>query len=362
MNTLIRSMLIAATLLPSQALLDKPMVFGQVHGAQNPEGAQRAELQEKLRQISSDKAGYASAIVSRWEDAGRTSGRWDESFSSNLYISLMRLQPVNLLAAGEATSFEAMMAVVATGHQPKPRTVAEPGQGGPIPGLGETNADLVYTAVTPCRIVDTRNAGGPIAAGTSAAFLVDASTFTSQGGFNGDCGIPFSASAAVAMTITVTQPEKAGYFTAWAIGGAQPFASVLNYLANQTLATTAIIPVAPGTGGNGFMLFSLADAHVVVDVVGYFAAPVATALACVTVSSGAVAAPINSWFPIDAACPAGTTATGGGYDTTEGTLGYPDVWLTSVPNANGWRTWVDNQAGAPRNILTYAVCCQIPGR
>jgi hypothetical protein len=361
MKTLIRSMLVAVTLLSSQALIDIPMVFGQVHG-QNPEAAQRAEYQEKLRQITSDKAGYASALVSRWEASGQASGRWDESFSSNLYIALMRLQPVNLLEAGEASSFEAMMAVIATGRRPKPRTEGEPRQSVLPAVLGATNDDLVYTPVAPCRIVDTRNAGGPIAAGTSAAFIVDASTFTSQGGFNGDCGIPFSASAAVAMTITVTQPESAGYFTAWAIGNPQPFASVLNYLANQTIATTSIIPVLPGTGGNGFMLFSVANAHVVVDVVGYFAAPVATALNCVTVSSGAVAAPVNTWFPIDAACPAGTTATGGGYDTTEGTLGYPDVWLTSVPNANGWRTWVDNQAGAPRNILTYAVCCQIPGR
>jgi hypothetical protein len=361
MNALIRSILIATTLLPLQALIDMPVVSGQVHG-QNPEAAQRAEYQEKLRQITSDKASYASAIVSRWEGSGRSSGRWDENFSSNLYISLMRLQPVNLLAAGEAPSFEAMMAVIATGRQPKPRTEGEPRQSLLPAVLGDTNDDLVYTPVNPCRIVDSRNAGGPIPAGTSVAFIVDASTFTSQGGFNGDCGVPFSASAAVAMTITVTQPEHAGYFTAWGIGSPQPLASVLNYSAGQTIATTSIIPVQPGTGGNGFMLYSVASAHVVVDVVGYFASPVATPLACVTVSSGAVAAPVNTWFSIDAACPAGTTATGGGYDTTEGTLGYPDVWLTSIPIAGGWRTWVDNQTTGSRNILTYAVCCQIPGR
>ena len=162
------------------------------------------------------------------------------------------------------------------------------------------------------------------------------------------------------MTITVTQPASPGYFTAWGLG-TQPLSSVINYDANQTIANTTIVPVAPG-GGNDFSLFSSASAHAVIDVVGYFATPVATALDCTTVSSAVTAVPVNVWTPIDANCPAGRTATGGGYDTVEGTLGYPGVWLTTRPNGNGWRTWVDNQTNGNRSIQTFVNCCRIPGR
>lgn len=41
--------------------------------------------------------------------------------------------------------------------------------------LGETTNDLVFVPITPCRIIDTRLAGGQIAAGTTRAFDVTAS-------------------------------------------------------------------------------------------------------------------------------------------------------------------------------------------
>lgn len=163
------------------------------------------------------------------------------------------------------------------------------------------------------------------------------------------------------MTITVTQPVAAGYFTAWGLG-AQPLVSVLNYEAGATIANTTIVPVVSSAGAD-FSLYSFATAHAVIDVIGYFAAPEATALDCITVDSAVTAVPNNSWTPIDANCPAGRTATGGGYDTTEGTLGYPNVWITTRPhNGNGWRTWVDNQTGGSRNIQTFVRCCRVPGR
>ena len=48
--------------------------------------------------------------------------------------------------------------------------------------------------------------------------------------------------------------------------------------------------------------------------------------------------------------------------TPEGTLGYPNVWVTTLPNGNGWRTWVDNQTNGNRNVQTFVQCCRVPGR
>jgi hypothetical protein len=227
--------------------------------------------------------------------------------------------------------------------------------------LGDAADDMVYTPVTPCRIVDTRVAGGPIAAGTYRTFDADGSTFTEQGGSSASCGIPFGVAYAVAMTITVTSPSGPGYLTAWALG-TQPFTSVLNYTAAETLANSTIVPILPGAG-NDFSIYSSAKAQVVVDVAGYFAAPVATALDCTTVTTDYVAVPVDVYTPITASCPAGRTVTGGGYQTAEGTLGYPGVWITSVPSgSNGWTTWVDNQTNGTRQMNSYAVCCRVPGR
>src|SRR5262245_18070499 len=77
---------------------------------------QGEEYQEKLQQVLNDKADYAARIVQRWEDVARASGRWDKSAAADLYNALMQLPPENLLAAGEASSYEEMMRVLATGQ------------------------------------------------------------------------------------------------------------------------------------------------------------------------------------------------------------------------------------------------------
>jgi hypothetical protein len=138
--------------------------------------------------------------------------------------------------------------------------------------LGDFSKDNVYTAVTPCRIVDTRLAGGQFGPNVTRTYDVDGTDFTAQGGSSISCGIPNGVAASVAMTITVTGPIGAGYLTAWGLG-VQPLSSVLNYGAGEVIANTSIVPVVPGAGAD-FSIYSFAgNPHVVVDVVGYFAAP-----------------------------------------------------------------------------------------
>jgi hypothetical protein len=333
-------------------------VFGQpARGARDEEEAiQRTLRQAKIQQVQSDKAGYAAAIVARWEESAREAGRWDRSYAIDLLGSLMKLDPENLLAAGEASSYQAMVTVLATGR-------AEPTIGGPVPNsLGQSFQDLVYTPVTPCRIVDTRSAvEGALAAGVARTFDVDSSNLAEQGGSATGCGIPLAVAQAVTMTIVAVQPAARGYLAAWGLGPRPTPSSVLNYAANDVTANTAIIPVVPG-GGNDFTLFTLATTHVVVDVLGYFAAPNATRLDCMIVPSDVVAVPVNELTAVDAICPAGRTATGGGYDTAESTIAFPGLFMTSTPLGNGWRTLVENHTSGPRSIETLARCCRVPGR
>ncbi len=332
--------------------MGSPNIFGQsVPGVRDEKDAiLRARRQQTIQQIQSDKSGYAAAIVARWEGAARDSGRWDKDYSADLLRSLTNLDPENLLAAGEASTHEAMLTVLATGRtEPVPNS------------LGQNFQDLVYTPVTPCRIVDTRTtAAGALAGGDVRLFEVDAADLSDQGGSATGCGIPLGVAQAVEMTIVAVQPAARGFLTAWGLGD-QPKTSVLNYSANDVIADTAIIPVVPG-GGPDFALFSLATTNVVVDVLGFFAASSATRLDCQTVQSEVVAVPVNLLTNVDAICGPGRTAVGGGYDVSEATIAFPGLFVTTSPLANGWRTLVENHTGDLRSIQTFARCCRVPGR
>jgi len=236
--------------------------------------------------------------------------------------------------------------------------------------IGDSAADLVYTPVAPCRIIDTRIAGGPIAAGSTRNFLAAGSGFSGQGGITGSCGIPFGPATAVVINFVAVTPTAPGDLRVYPFGGSLPLASIINYIPNQNVAngvpTTICNPAVSACSSDITILAEAAATNVVADVEGYFAAPVATALDCITLGSASTVVHYNAWTAIDAVCPAGRTATGGGDLTAEGTLGYPGIWTVSLPGAaygfNGWRTWVDNQTGGDRSLQTYVTCCRIPGR
>jgi hypothetical protein len=80
----------------------------------------------------------------------------------------------------------------------------------------------------------------------------------------------------VVLNLTVDQPEAPGFLTLWPCGLPRPTASNLNYVAGQTVAVAALAKVADdGT----ICVYTLAAAHVVIDVAGEFPAGSFAALA-----------------------------------------------------------------------------------
>ena len=83
--------------------------------------------------------------------------------------------------------------------------------------IGQTGASLQLLTVTPCRVIDTRNANGPfggpyIAGGTSRSIAIPSSS----------CGIPATA---VAYSLNITVVPRSGtlaYLTVWPNGQPQP--------------------------------------------------------------------------------------------------------------------------------------------
>jgi hypothetical protein len=173
---------------------------------------------------------------------------------------------VSLLSAQEAAVEEA-------GFGPMERMVA--------PVLGQSDRDLVYTPVTPCRIIDTRLAGGALAANTQRDFLATGVNLSAQGGSPTGCNIPFGPTSAVMfnfIAVTVTGVVGAGNLQAWAWTPAvppPPPASILNFNSDFNIANGIAVPICdpilftPCTS-ELFIRANFSSTHVVADVVGYF--------------------------------------------------------------------------------------------
>jgi len=137
-------------------------------------------------------------------------------------------------------------------------------------GAGGGTSGLAFYPVTPCRLVDTRNASGPtggpaMGAGSTRNFPI----------LSGSCGIPPSAQV-YSFNVTVAPPAPLGYLTIWPAGLAQPFVSTLNSSNGAVVANAAMVPA--GTGGVVSVYASDAT-DVIIDINGYFAPPQAGALA-----------------------------------------------------------------------------------
>ncbi|CAN5810338.1 hypothetical protein BH10ACT1_BH10ACT1_27530 [soil metagenome] len=131
-----------------------------------------------------------------------------------------------------------------------------------------------FVPVTPCRISDTRSASaGKLLPGSPRVITVaGTSGFVGQGGKSGGCGVPSIASAAV-VSLSSTQADGNGFLRAWAFGGSEPSATVLNWtkLGNAGITTGATVPI---NGGMDVKAFGNAS-HVVIDVTGYYVEPIA---------------------------------------------------------------------------------------
>jgi uncharacterized repeat protein (TIGR03803 family) len=123
-----------------------------------------------------------------------------------------------------------------------------------------------FVAVTPCRLIDTRLTGGPIAAGTSESFPIPQL---------GGCNIPDTA-AAYSLNVSAVPQGPLNYLTIWPTGEVRPVVATLNSLDGRIKADAAIVPA--GTSG-AVSVFVTNTSDVVLDINGYFAAVSGSTLA-----------------------------------------------------------------------------------
>jgi hypothetical protein len=275
--------------------------------------------------------------------------------------------PSNLSKAMERDTFEGAMAelsgVGTKLSDDKAITMLASGKGGTVTPqvLGSLSNDLVYTPIQPCRIVDTRNTlAGPILAGQTRSYDAFAGSFTSQGGSATNCGLASNAFTAIAVNLTAVFPANAGFATAYPFNTVRPNASSVNYTAGAIVNNGLLIQIPNPLQSDDFTLWTLSTSDFVVDVVGYFAPPVATALECESVPdpTPTVILPGQQGDSVSGNCSAGYTIVSGECNTSlnETRLIDNDV------NANNYGCQAFNGAGTNETLNAVARCCRVPGR
>lgn len=317
-----------------------------------------------------ERGELARAFVQKWGAyVQRVYGVPVRTWSNRMAGTFATADAANLRNALGRETFEGAMAALSgdgtriSDEQVIAKLAASPTGGEKV--LGGLSGDLTYTAIQPCRIIDTRVAGGTIAANSTRSFKgVNSANFTAQGGSATDCGTLGLSASALVLNVTVVTPSSGGFATVFPFGASQPLAASVNYATNSIVNNSVITSIPNPLQTNDFTIYTFAQSHYVVDIVGYFAPPVATALDCTeTFISQNVTA--NATFDIDIPnCPTGYAITGAGCRTP----GFNQAdWAInglyrSAPGVMDAYCSGQNKTAGTITVEGTARCCRVPGR
>lgn len=307
------------------------------------------------RTARSERGELVHRIVMKWGNHVQEAYRADvRDWAMGMVPVFARAPITDLRRAANARSFEAMNEAL-LGVDPAAVPVASP------KALGDLDKDLVFVPVTPCRIFDTRVAGGQIAANTTRGFdVTSVGSYSFQGGDASNCGVGDKGSfAAAAINFTVVTPGAAGYITAFPFGATQPLAATVNYTAGDIRGNLSIVRLDQGPAASELSVYTFAQTHLVADIVGYFT-QAETELDCVEKVSGNLSVGPGGFnsgsTPV---CDAGYRITGGG--CTMSTFDGRMVSSRSISDASGDRHFCafrNESTTATLVGIAYARCCR----
>ncbi|MGI8809504.1 MAG: hypothetical protein ACR2KK_17025 [Acidimicrobiales bacterium] len=120
-------------------------------------------------------------------------------------------------------------------------------------------ADGRYSALTPARILDTRDGNGGVRLGPGASLDLQVS---SRG------GVPASGAAAAVLNLAATGTTATSFLTVYPTGAARPLAANLNFNGGDTVSNRAMVKL--GAGGKVTIYNNAGSADVIVDVGGWY--------------------------------------------------------------------------------------------
>jgi hypothetical protein len=357
-RTLIACALAAGAAMASAA---GPLVAADAgaRGAQGITDVQRARLAEKLQLI--DRIVH---VAEASEDTRGLSVERQNWLRESLYM--MSLDAVRAL--GVPSTFAATRDGIRTAQKIAAKA------------LGDASNDLVYRPITPCRYIDTRVTGVPVG---SSPYSVDLGVTGSTYGGSGGCN-PVVASgvanaddfAAISMNVAIVNPQFFPGFIGARPAGSPLVTALVNWYQGGAIvqaSNAAVVTTKQGAGDE--IEFFGTPTDLVVDIMGVFTRPDATALDCQSPSPGqaglgtANVPPGSSFTDLfqAPACAAGYAAVSLGCEY--GPVAPAGLALTSagVPDpATGFVacSWFNGSASTldKSNFHIHTRCCRVPGR
>jgi hypothetical protein len=312
--------------------------------------AMRAAFEARMR--------AAEAIVAAVE-RGRDAATLSVANVVWLRESLYRLSLEQLQRIGTPSSFKEAADALA-----QVRDVA--------PQLGSSSVELVYYPITPCRYIDTRFQGGPLA-GTRTYDL----SFTG-GAFGGSIACDPKAAVggnednigALAINVAIVGPTAAPGFLGVRPAGGTTTTALVNWWEqgpNVQASNAGIVSTNQSPSTTPEIEFFGSPTQFIVDVFGVFAAPTATPLDCVdgTLASATLDTTTRNYDLAAGACPTGYAKVSvncgvAGGDFAGGKLRHAQG---GINNPNAAATCAGHYLGtATVTVTAQARCCRVPGR
>lgn len=340
------------------ALLGTTIISGSVLAAVGQPG----QVSNNNKTETQRRAALTYQIVKKWapyveETYGMPAKKWAMEM-----VPLFRdSSPKLMQRAADAHTFDAMNSILLKSDK------LGSTEGSTTKFLGETANDLVFVPVSPCRILDTRLAGGAMAANTNRSFDVTAvSDYSFQGGAASNCdGVGAAGSFAIAaINFTVVEPvvgltgggqPGTGFITAYPFLGTQPLVATMVYKNGINLSNLTLIKLDQGASANELTVYTSHQTHLAADIVGYLINPQATAMQCVeTANTTLDIAAGGTGNAVAPACPTGYTQTATNCEGTSWDI--PFVFFQSGTCS------AKNNGTSSASIRASSTCCRVPGR
>jgi hypothetical protein len=311
---------------------------------------QRALLQEKIALVTT---------IMRNAGADRQSAQTSAERQRWMMESLYALPMSELRALGQPGGYEATAAAIARANMKSSKDG--------LAKFGQANSELVYYPITPCRFIDTRNVGGKIVVSRSYDLDQNGGAYGGSGtcnpsavvGGGGDANNMAGIVLNVAIFDTTQIPGFMGVrpfgssnttsFLNWYEAG--PFVQVSNagvVQTDQSLATDEIEFFGTST-------------HIIVDVFGVFAAPVASPLDCV--QGTLIAQTVSGAFSINAGtCPLNFRMVSNSCQALGNDPGGVRLSQHGVIDATTASCEGTYSGGSDAQVTNTPWCCRIPGR
>lgn len=326
-----------------------------------------AQSAPKTQLTSMERAQYAAKLARTFEPEVTAKGVDVRGWAAKLGRAVGLADAVNVQNAVRMPTLDMALAVLSGQPVDSPTMKAKYADlmKGTTPTLiGSAIADTTYTPLPNgrCRVADSRVSPATVlpAATVRGIDTEDLSSYASQGGSGssaGDgstnCGIP-SYVTALAVSVTVLTTGYEGFFKIFDNSKTYTSGNTV-FFTSSVSASNDVVVTSCQSCAVELSVYASAPVNYVIDVIGYYMPPQATALQCVdtanTITNVVAGGTSNVTAP---ACPAGYTQTATNCEAGS--------WSMPIVFSHSGTCSAQNNGGTAAELRASRTCCRVPGR